>query len=57
MIDAVYTDSDGVGDMMSLSTVGEVDAFLGSWCPGCWRVDRRRTRGGLCRSCATKTKH
>ena len=51
MIEAVFNDAEGVGDLMTLTSVDEVDAFIGSFCPNCWRVDRRRRRGGLCSSC------
>lgn len=52
LVEVVFTDRDGVGDLMSLTSVREVDEFLGSWCPECWRIDRRRTRGGVCSACA-----
>jgi len=50
-IEAVFVGNDGVGDLMTLTSVDEVDAFIGSFCPNCWRVDRRRRRGGLCSPC------
>jgi hypothetical protein len=52
MIEAVFNDAEGVGDLMTLTSVDEVDTFIGSFCPNCWRVDQRRRRGGLCSSCA-----
>ena len=51
MIEVQFCDNDGVGDLMTLTDAGEVDAFIGSFCPHCWRVDRRRRRGGLCPAC------
>ena len=52
MVEVVYNDRNGVGNLLQLSSVAEVDAFLGSWCPTCWRIDRRRTAGGSCPSCS-----
>jgi 3-deoxy-D-manno-octulosonic-acid transferase len=51
MIEVVITDHDGVGDLLGLYSVAEVAMFIGSFCPICEKVDRRRTRGGPCQSC------
>jgi hypothetical protein len=52
LIEAVFTDRDGVGDLQTLTSTAEVEEFSGAFCPRCWRVDRRRHRGGLCPHCA-----
>lgn len=52
MIEVVFTDRDGIGDLMTLTSVAEVSDFIRTCCPECRRIDRRRTKGGLCRSCA-----
>lgn len=46
-----FIDNNDVGDSLILTSVVEVDAFIGAHCPACRRVDRRRTRGGRCRAC------
>jgi hypothetical protein len=53
-IEVVFTDKDDIGDLWSLYSVADVDEFIGSFCPECWHVDRRRTRGGRCSRCVVR---
>lgn len=54
-IEAEFADRNGVGDLELMTSIGEVDRFIGAFCPDCWRLDRRRTVGGPCSACRATT--
>jgi hypothetical protein len=51
LLEVEYLDREGIEDLYPLTSVVEVDNFLGSFCPECLRLDRRRKAGGLCPAC------